>query len=72
MVDPEHDAKDEVHLQTLLAESQYDPEVRPTQELVVPHLQAPEPLLAVLSHDSGAVQEARDAVHLQTLLTESQ
>ena len=72
MLDPEHEAKDEVHLQILLAESQYDPPVRPTQELAVPHLHAPAPLLAVLSHDSGAVQEPSDAVHLQTLEEASQ
>ena len=63
-----HFATDAVHLQTLLAESQYAPWAFPTQELAVPHLQTPLPL----SQDSGDVQAATEDVHLHTLLLASQ
>ena len=57
-----------MHLHTLFPESQNDPVLRPEHELEVPHLQAPLPLLAELSHVSGDVQAERVAVHLQAPL----
>ena len=64
---PEQDATDAEHLQTLLAASQYAPVVKPWQDVVVPHLQAPE------THVSPDILHAATvAEHLQTLLAASQ
>ena len=42
VVSPAHEARAEVHLHTLLAASQYAPEVKPAQDEAEPHLHAPE------------------------------
>ena len=52
--------------------SQSSPVTWPTQELSLPHLQAPALLLAVLSQVSGDVHASRDEVHLHLLLVASQ